>query len=65
MKSLTNSIYIIMGKDEERQTEITEQYKNLLPSIECAVIPETKHLPQLEKADEFIEQMNLFLEDEF
>ncbi len=65
MKSLTNSIYIIMGKDEERQTEITEQYKNLLPSIECAVIPETKHLPQLEKVDEFIEQMNLFLEDEF
>lgn len=63
MKSLINSIYIIMGEEESNSVNIVEQYKTILPSIESAMIKETKHLPQLEKSEEFIEQVNLFLED--
>lgn len=64
LKSLTNSIYMIMG-EKEQNTEIKKRYKSILPSIESVTIKETKHLPQLEKDKKFIEQVTLFLGDEY
>lgn len=65
LSSLTNSIYFIMGDDEPRKTEIEKKYTDILPSIETVTIEHTKHLPQLEKSNEFIEQVKVFLADEF
>ncbi len=64
LRSLTNSIYMIMGEKEEN-IEIEKKYKSILPSIESVTIEGTKHLPQLEKDKKFIEQVNLFLDDEY
>ncbi|MEZ3485728.1 MAG: alpha/beta fold hydrolase [Lachnospiraceae bacterium] len=65
MKSLTNSIYMISGEQMDNLSKIKGQYKTLLPSIESTTIAKSKYLPQLEQPDEFIEQVNLFLDDEF
>ena len=55
---------MIMGEKEEN-IEIEKKYKSILPSIESVTIEGTKHLPQLEKDKKFIEQVNLFLDDEY
>lgn len=62
LKSLTNSIYLITG---ENNIEICKKYEGILPSIESVLIKDTKHLPQLEKNKEFIEQIIIFLSDEY
>ena len=36
-----------------------------MPSIEVETIHETRQLPQLEKPNEFMDKVKIFLEDEF
>lgn len=66
MKSLTNSIFIISGDEDSRNADIACKYESILPSIEIMKIEDTKHLPQLERPDAFIEQLAVILsyEDE-
>ena len=64
LKSLTNSIYIIIGKEKDENIEIAGTYQKILPSIEVETIKETKLLPQLEKPQEFMKQIEIFLDDE-
>ena len=66
MKSLTNSIFIISGDEDSRNADIARKYESILPSIEIMKIEDTKHLPQLERPDTFIEQLAVILsyEDE-
>lgn len=65
LKSMTNSIYFIVGSEKEGNIESTGLYRNILPSIEMEIIKETRQLPQLEKPQEFIDKVTIFLEDEF
>lgn len=64
LKSLTNSIYIIIGKETDENIEIAGTYQKILPSIEVDTIEKTKLLPQLEKPQEFMNQIEIFLDDE-
>ena len=42
--------------------KILEEYKNYNPAIESIMIPDTKHLPQLEAPAAFHEMCETFLE---
>jgi Predicted hydrolases or acyltransferases (alpha/beta hydrolase superfamily) len=65
LKTITNSIYFIIGSEKENIIETTDEYHSILPSIEIEKINETKQLPQLEKPYEFMDKVRIFLEDEF
>lgn len=65
LSSLTNSVYLIVGNGIPNGIEIAEKYKDILPSIEITEMDNTKYLPQLENTNEFVEQVNVFLGDEF
>ena len=66
MKSLTNSNIIKTGEEHSRNADNASKYERILPSIEIMKIEDTKHLPQLERPDAFIEQLAVILsyEDE-
>lgn len=61
---VTNSLFIISGAEAENSTEISEQYKKYVPAVEAISIAHTKHLPQLENPNEFLEQIRIFFEIE-
>lgn len=63
LDSLTNSIFIIAG-DEQDYLDIAESYKKALPSAEIIQIPETDYLPQLELPAAFVEQVKVYLPSE-
>lgn len=52
LKKIDNSIYLIGGKGTTGITERLEEYKSYNPSIETTIMPEIKHLPQLENPAE-------------
>lgn len=62
--NITNSIYIISGKENSQYEETAEQYKHFVPAIETISIPDTKYLPQLERPSAFIEQIKIFFDIE-
>ena len=61
---LTNSIFIISGNGNPENALVAEQYQNQLPSIEIVGINNTKDLPHIEKADEFLTQVRVLLTEE-
>lgn len=61
---LTNSIFIISGNGNPENALVAEQYQNQLPSIEIVGINNTKDLPHIEKADEFLAQVRVLLTEE-
>lgn len=65
LKTIINSIYFIVGDDKMNKTENIDIYRNIMPSIEVETIHETRQLPQLEKPNEFMDKVKIFLEDEF
>ena len=52
-----------MQRDESES--ISKEYENILPSIESIYIDKSNYLPQLERSKEFIDQVKIFLEDDF
>ena len=56
---------IDMGKDKDKNDEIADSYQSIMPSIEAETIDRAKQLPQLERPDEFMKKIEIFLEDEF
>ena len=56
LKTITNSIYFIIGGEKKNNVEITNIYHSILPSIEIETINETK---------QFIDKAKMFLEEEF
>ena len=62
MEGLDNSIYIINGEELLEQYSSSRKYEDILPSIETITIEKTKYLPQLERPEEVIKYINLFLE---
>lgn len=61
LKEINHSIYIIAGEEKEDNQTIIENYEYYNTSIETAYIPKTKQLPHLEKPEEVLSQLQLFL----
>lgn len=64
LKKLNNSIFIITGTKNPENNLAAAQYQNHLPSIEIIGIDQTKQLPHIERPDEFVKQLNIFLSEE-
>lgn len=62
LKEINNSIFIIVGNSNPENALVASQYQNQLPSIEIVEINKTKHLPQMEKPDKFVEQVKILFE---
>ena len=62
LKKIDNSIYLLGGDHLTGMEKILEEYKNYNPAIESIMIPDTKHLPQLEAPAAFHEMCETFLE---
>ncbi len=60
VKSLDNSIYIVEGESEPKGKSIMNEYLTDTPAIETAIINESKHIPQIENPEEFLEQILIF-----
>lgn len=61
---LNNSIFIITGNANPENILLANQYQNYLPSIEIIGIDKTKKMPHMEKPDEFVDQVMIFLSDD-
>ena len=64
LKNINNSIFIVVGNANPENVLTANQYQNQLPSIEIVEIDHTKHLPQLETPEEFIEHVKILFEIE-
>lgn len=62
LRGINNSIFIIVGNSNPENILTANQYQNQLPSIEIVGIDKTKHLPQMEIPEEFIEQVKILFE---
>ena len=60
LKSINNSIYMIMGEEEPHGKETIAAYTSLNPAIESSIIPNTKHLPHLEQPQEILKVCDIF-----
>lgn len=63
LKAINNSIFIIAGEAEENIENTLEEYTGMNPAIETFTMKHTKHLPHLEHGEEFLTQVNIFLEN--
>ena len=62
LKKIDNSIYLLGGADLDDMENTLEEYKTYNPAVESVLIPDTKHLPQLEAPAAFYEMCETFLE---
>lgn len=60
LKNIDNSIFIIAGSAENNRKSVIEEYQSINPSVEAVVIPKTKHFPQVEDPEHFLEQVGIF-----
>lgn len=58
LKQINNSIYIVLG--EKTDISIKDEYVTINPSIETAIINNTKKLPQLEKPEKVLEICSIY-----
>lgn len=61
LKEINNSIYIIGGKEKNEIQTLIDNYVYYNNSIEYALIEKTKHLPHLEKPEEVLKFVKLYL----
>ena len=61
LKSIDNDILIIGGSSQEEIQETILSYKSINPAIKSVLIPDTRHLPQMEDPITFLEQLEAFL----
>jgi len=61
LKDINNSIYIIAGKDKSDITNIVDNYIYYNSAIEVSYISQTKQLPHLEKPDDVLTTLNMYL----
>lgn len=60
LKKIDNSIYIIGGAGIKYIDHTLKEYTSYNPAIEYTLIPDTKHLPQLEKPAAFLSAVKIF-----
>jgi pimeloyl-ACP methyl ester carboxylesterase len=61
LKEINHSIYLIAGEEEKDIHTTVDNYKYYNNNIESYFIPNSKHLPHLEKPEEVIKQIEIFL----
>lgn len=64
LKEINHSIYFIGGSDYSDIYNTAEEYCSYNPAIETEFIKECKYLPQLEKPEELLELLSIYLEKE-
>jgi hypothetical protein len=62
LKEINNSIYLIGGKNKEDINNILDNYAYYNSAIEISYIPKTKQLPHLERPDEILKVLDLYLQ---
>ena len=62
LPNITHSIFVIRGINNPLLENNARQYQKYLPSIEVIEIDETTYLPQIEKPEEFCEQVEILLD---
>lgn len=60
LKEIDNSLYIVEGEAENNGTATIEAYQSINPSVEAVTLKETKHFPQVEDPEHFLEQVGIF-----
>lgn len=60
LKEINNCIYIVGGSNEKNINQILEEYISYNPSIETLLLPNAKHLPQLEKKHDILNICDIF-----
>lgn len=60
LKKIDNSIFIIGGSEEPSIMATVEEYKTINSAIESALVPKTKHLPQLEEPEKVLDLIKIF-----
>lgn len=60
LQKINNSIYILGGAAEEDIESTIQEYTCCNPAVESSILPDTKHLPQLEKPAEVCSVINMF-----
>lgn len=62
LQSINNSIVIVSGSSEPNAKKTAENYKKYNPSIEHLEISKSKHFPHIEQKEEFLKQIEIYLE---
>ena len=60
LKEIDNSLYIVEGEAENNGEAAVEAYQSINPSVEAVTLKETKHFPQAEDPEHFLEQVGIF-----
>ena len=61
LAAINNSIFVITGDNAVNMKRTTAEYIETNPVIESAVIPRSRHLPQLERPVRLINQLRIYL----
>lgn len=64
LKEINQSILLVIGQAEADSQEIASSYAEINPSIETCVVKRSKHLPQLEVPQLFLDTINIYLDEE-
>lgn len=57
LRKIDNSIYILGGTQEPGIKNTIQEYQQINPAVEYALIPKSKHLPQLEQPEQLVKQL--------
>lgn len=60
LKELDHSLYLVEGEGEPNSDSVIQEYKSVNAAIETVKLNRTKHLPQLEDPEQFLEQVGIF-----
>lgn len=60
LKELDHSLYLVEGEGEPNSDSVIQEYKAVNAAIETVKLNQTKHLPQLEDPEQFLEQVGIF-----
>ena len=60
-KYLDNCIYIVSGDKNTDMRAVIKEYTDLNPAIETYLIPNAKVLPQIEQPEEFVNTLNIYI----
>lgn len=61
LKEINQSVTILYCEGETDSEKIAESYTTCNPAIESCMLKHTKHLPQLETPEKFLEILNIYL----
>ncbi|MDD3138176.1 MAG: alpha/beta fold hydrolase [Lachnospiraceae bacterium] len=64
LKSINNSVFMLASDGTPNNLTIAEQYQKYMPAIEIVNMKDSKHLPQMENPTEFIDTIDILLNNE-